>query len=243
MTTAVRDREISRLEALSDGVFAFAATLLVVSLDVPDSFEQMLANLRGFGAFALSFAVLILIWTVHAGFFRRYGLTDRTITFWNSVLLLVVLFYVYPLKFVTRGLLATVFGIGDLAAATIHWSQLGLLFALYGGGFLAIFLCYAFMYRHAWTQREALGLSPLEVHEAAMWSRHFLIMASFGAVSAALALAGIGLRIGMPGWIYALIGPAAWAHGRWSDNRKPSHQQAQTHGRTDAQEKHEGLER
>jgi uncharacterized membrane protein len=221
MTSIVhRGRDISRLEALSDGVFAFAATLLVVSLDVPDSFQAMVENLKGFGAFAVSFAVLILIWSVHNSYFRRYGLTDGWITLYNSVLLLVVLFYVYPLKFVTAGLLYGLFGIGS-ANAMINWRELELLFVLYGAGFIAIFLCVALMYRHAWQKRGPLGLTALESHEAAMWGRHFLIMALMGVVSVVMALLGIGLRVGAPGWIYAFIGPAAWIHGSWSDRRKP----------------------
>lgn len=222
MRSPIRNREISRLEALSDGVFAFAATLLVVSLDVPDSFEQMVENLKGFGAFAVSFGVLILIWTVHNNFFRRFDLTDRWITFYNSALLLVVLFYVYPLKFVTQGLLYGLFGVGPSHSALINWQQLALLFKLYGAGFIAIFLLFALMYRHALGRKDELGLTPTEAHEAGMWWRHHLIMALVGVVSVTMAALGIGLRVGAPGWIYAMIGPLAWAHGTWSDKRKPA---------------------
>jgi hypothetical protein len=31
-----------------------------------------------------------------------------------------------------------------------------------------------------------------------------------------LGLAGVGVRIGMPGWIYAALGPLCWIHGRRS---------------------------
>jgi len=215
-------RQPSRLEALSDGVFAFAATLLVVSLEVPDTFQELAHDLSGFGAFTLSFGALMLIWAVHNGFFRRYGLADGHTTLLNSALLLVVLFYVYPLKFVTRGLIQTLSGWGPGSPLVLTFEELGRLFALYSAGFIALFLCFALMYRHAWKIRDRLVLTPLEAHEAAMWWRHYLLFVLVGAISAVLALTGLGLAIGAPGWIYALIGPLAWWHGSWSDRRKPA---------------------
>jgi uncharacterized membrane protein len=64
-------REITRIEAFSDAVFAFAATLLVVSLEVAKTFPELVTDLKGFIAFGLAFSALVLIWTVHKGFFKR----------------------------------------------------------------------------------------------------------------------------------------------------------------------------
>ena len=71
-----RGGEISRLEGLSDAVFAFAVTLLVVSLEVPETFDELLHVLRGFFAFAVCFAILFWVWYDHYRFFRRYGLVS-----------------------------------------------------------------------------------------------------------------------------------------------------------------------
>ena len=71
-----RGGDISRLEGLSDAVFAFAVTLLVVSLEVPETFDELLHVLRGFFAFAVCFAILFWVWFDHYRFFRRYGLAD-----------------------------------------------------------------------------------------------------------------------------------------------------------------------
>lgn len=57
-----RGGEISRLEGLSDAVFAFAVTLLVVSLEVPETFNELLRVLRGFFAFAVCFSILFWVW-------------------------------------------------------------------------------------------------------------------------------------------------------------------------------------
>src|SRR5581483_1357732 len=94
--------ESARIEAFSDAIFGFAATLLVVSLEVPRDFAAMAASLRGFVAFGLSFATLAAIWTVHRGFFRRFPIGDGTTVVLNTVLMFLILFYVYPLKFLAR---------------------------------------------------------------------------------------------------------------------------------------------
>src|SRR5438445_8553145 len=95
-----RSHEISRIEGLSDAVFAFAVTLLVVSLEVPRTFSELMYAMRGFGAFAISFTLLFIVWYNQYKFFRRYGLQDNVTMVLNGILLFVVLFYVYPLKFV-----------------------------------------------------------------------------------------------------------------------------------------------
>src|SRR3954468_11492821 len=90
-----RGGEITRLEGFSDAVFAFAVTLLVVSLEVPKTFHELMEAMRGFAAFGICFALLADVWFNHYRFFRRYGLQNPWAVFLNCVLL----FYVYPLKF------------------------------------------------------------------------------------------------------------------------------------------------
>ncbi|MEY2501556.1 MAG: hypothetical protein QOI07_1890, partial [Verrucomicrobiota bacterium] len=82
-----RSHDISRLEAFSDAVFAFALTLLVVSLQVPKSYDELMNLMIGFPAFACCFGVLVWIWYEHNLFFRRYGLQDPYTVFLNGTLL------------------------------------------------------------------------------------------------------------------------------------------------------------
>ncbi len=69
----MRGLEVSRIEALSDAVFGFAITLLIVSLEVPRTFDALMEMMRGFIAFAICFAMLILVWYQY----RTYAVERR----------------------------------------------------------------------------------------------------------------------------------------------------------------------
>jgi hypothetical protein len=131
-----RGGEISRLEGLSDAVFAFAVTLLVVSLEVPETFDELLRVLRGFFAFAVCFSILFWVWYDHYRFFRRYGLADGVTTTLTGALLFIVLFYVYPMKFLFTMLFDQLFG--DTTVQAIQPRQAPLLMTVYGVGFIAL---------------------------------------------------------------------------------------------------------
>lgn len=193
-----RGAEITRLEGFSDAVFAFAVTLLVVSLEVPRTFHELMEAMRGFAAFGICFAVLADVWVNHYRFFRRYGLQTPWAIFLNCLLLFFVLFYVYPLKFL---FVAVLNGGGGIEA-----QQARTLFVIYGGGYAAVFLVLALLYLHAWRKREELALNQLE----RMKTRHSLIdhtaMVIVGLASAALALS-LPLRwVGLAGYSYFVIG-------------------------------------
>ena len=149
-----RRAETSRLEGFSDAVFAFALTLLVVSLQVPSSYDELVHTLRSFVAFAPSFAALIWIWYLHREFFRRYGLGDGPMVFLNAVLLFVVLVYVYPLKFLATLVLGSL--IDPTSVAPIETSQVNQLIAIYGLGYVAVFAIFFLMYSYALRQRHVL---------------------------------------------------------------------------------------
>jgi len=107
-----RGGDVSRVEAISDAVFALALTLLIVSLEIPRTFDELVQIFRLAPLFLVCFFLIIMIWYFHYLFHRRYGLEDFITIVLNSLLLFVVLMYVYPLKFLFSLLLSGMTGVG-----------------------------------------------------------------------------------------------------------------------------------
>jgi uncharacterized membrane protein len=207
-----RRHEISRLEAFSDAVFAFALTLLVVSLDVPTSYDELIALMAGFVPFAASFALLIWIWYEHNIFFRRYGLQDPVTIALNGVLLFVVLFYVYPLKFLFTA--AFSFAVPVLGTR-LHVSpaEIANLFAIYGAGFVVLFGMFALLYAHAYRRRDLLELTEIETFDLRAHRGGHLVSAGVGLLAVAVALFAPGPWPQFSGFVYFLMGPMHWIYG------------------------------
>jgi uncharacterized membrane protein len=151
----LRGLGFSRLDGFSDVVFGFALTLLVVSLEVPRDYQELHHLLLGFAPFAISFLLLMLVWFGHYQFFRRFGTHDAGTMWLNGVLLFVVLFYVYPLKF----LFLSALGQGSEVTSQGQMRELVL---LYAGGFATIYFLFATLYANGYRQRNKLQLTPME---------------------------------------------------------------------------------
>jgi uncharacterized membrane protein len=214
-----RRHEISRLEAFSDAVFAFALTLLVVSLDVPTSYDELIQLMAGFIPFGASFALLIWIWYEHNIFFRRYGLQDPVTTALNAVLLFVVLFYVYPLKFLFTAAFSFLL---PVVGTTLRVSpvELARLFAIYGAGFVVLFGMFALLYAHAYRRREALELTEMETFELRAQGGAHLVSAAVGVIAVAIALLAPQPWPQFSGFVYFLMGPAHWIYGVSAGRRR-----------------------
>jgi uncharacterized membrane protein len=215
-----RRHQISRLEAFSDAAFAFALTLLVVSLEVPRSYAELMRLVAGFFSFACCFALLVWIWHEHNMFFRRYGLQDSWTVFLNAGLLFVVLFYVYPLKFMFDSMFAQMVphAYPDLQRMTLQ--QLSRASAIYGLGFVVLFAMFALMYGHAYRKREELKLTALEIFDVKMFAGHHLVSVGVGVVVFLVAVFAPVRFAPLSPACFALMGPAHWAFGAISGNRR-----------------------
>ena len=198
-----RQHQITRLEAFSDAVFAFALTLLVVSLEVPKSFGELSDLMRGFVPFGLTFAMICWIWYQHNLFFRRYGLDDVWTVTLNCFLLFVVLFYVYPMKFLATALFGGLLHLRDAPDLREGGAQIML---LYSTGVVLIFGSFVLLHWHAWRRRIALGLSARELVTLRFARRAHVISMTLGIVSIAVVLIWPNAPA-IAGLLYALMGP------------------------------------
>ncbi|HEY5062889.1 MAG TPA: TMEM175 family protein [Gemmatimonadaceae bacterium] len=195
----VRGKDISRIEGLSDAVFGFAITLLVVSLEVPKTAGEVLHAMRGFFAFAITFSLLFMVWRTQFTYFRRYGLEDNVTVGLTAVLLFTVLFFVYPLKFIFSTVVNSALiraGFPDPTAVHhVQPSDLETLFVAYGLGWSAVFGVFAFLYLHGYKLRDQLQLSPVEEFDTieSIWG-------AAGAVAGGLLIAVMnGVELLLPG--------------------------------------------
>jgi len=222
-----RGVEVWRVEGFSDSVFAFAVTLLVVSLEVPRTFDELLAVMRGFFAFAICFALLLSVWHDHYKYFRRYGLRDTPTMWLNSVLLFLVLIYVYPLKFLFTLLTDQFLGFGDKTrvpgggtAEMIEPSQIPLLMMIYGAGFVAVQLVFVLFYWRAYSLRGALALDARELSVTREEAQSALLNVLVGIVSVGIATLGGEGTVSWAGWAYLLILPLQVINSRVMASRR-----------------------
>jgi hypothetical protein len=206
-----RGRDVSRVEAFSDAVFAFSLALLVVSTEVPGSVAEMMARMRSLPAFALSYTILVYLWYNHHVFFRRYGLQTPGVVALNGALLFVVLVYTYPLKALPALVIAATTGFGGEQVLTIRtMGEAKALMAIYSAGFGAVFLLLALMTGIALRRRESLELDAAEV----LTTRGALCahLLQVGIAILSLILLVVGTSIGSAGWIYMLMAPVLTAN-------------------------------
>jgi uncharacterized membrane protein len=119
-----------RLEAFSDGVFAIAATLLVLEFKVHSGHDlgrQLLHLWPSYLAYVTSFVTIGIIWMNHHHTCSLIGRVDRTFLFLNILLLMTVAFLPFPTSLVARHLR----GEGAEAAALAYGATFVLMSVLY----------------------------------------------------------------------------------------------------------------
>ena len=198
------DHDVTRIEAFSDAVFGFAITLLVVSLEVPASFDDLMRVMRGLPVFAITFAILLMMWQEHHRLFKNFPCDDGLTIWLNGALLFVVVSYIYPLKFLFAAIVGSTGGLRFGPGAPFERvDQIVTLMVVYGAGLATIFLIFAAFYWRA-ARRAADAESR---HEARVMIGHSFVFVGVAGLSMSLAAFG-GPRYGsLSGLTYCLIGP------------------------------------
>ncbi|HSS60457.1 MAG TPA: TMEM175 family protein [Candidatus Limnocylindrales bacterium] len=109
----------NRVEAFSDGIFAFAATLLILNLAVVETRPlgpELLRIWTSYVAYAISFITIGIIWANHHTVMHQIGHVDRFFLIANVVFLMFIAFIPFP----TRLLALNIEGDGAKAAALAY---------------------------------------------------------------------------------------------------------------------------
>jgi uncharacterized membrane protein len=207
-----RGASVTRLEAFVDAAFAFAVTLMVISLDhIPDTIPAMLEALKGVPAFAASFAQIMMFWLAHEAWSRRFGLDDDGSSRLSLVLVFLVLVYVYPLKILFGSFFAWISGgwLPPVAEIRTLFDLQGM-FVMYALAFATLSACLAALNWHALRARCVPALDDYERAktrgEIARWLYSILVAALSAGVALLVPGDSPGWLFGMPGMVYALMG-------------------------------------
>ena len=230
-----RGEEPGRLENFSDAVFALAITLLLISTSPPTNFEQIKRFVWEFIPFCMCIALIILIWHEHFIFFFRYGLRNGKILFLNTLFLVIVLFYVYPLKYLTKLILFPIayfvneINILEELKPVILGTNMAYLMIIYGIGATCVFAVLMFMYRYALKNATQLELNEIEKFDtrASMYSNFLMGMIPFVSVLTAFALRKY-VYVGMyAGFVYFLYFPVMYTFSYYSNKNKKKLQRSE----------------
>jgi uncharacterized membrane protein len=169
--------DINRVEAFSDGVFAFAIMVLVLALGVPEVGAPLgpaLVQLwSDYVAYAMSFIVIGAIWINHHAMFRHIVQADPWILILNLAQLLFVAFLPFPTAVLARAFSSGV----DQPVAT----------AFYGGSLAILGLFVALTWAYA-SRRHGLLDDRITPEKARMLRRRYLIGPVFYAAAAIIGL-------------------------------------------------------
>ena len=231
----VRGQQVTRLETFVDAAFAFSLTLLVIFFnDLPDTIAELREALRRVPTFAFCFVLLAAFWAAHNRWSRRFGLEDARSTVLSLAFVLVILVYVYPLRMVTSSglhLLTDGWVPSEMAGDPAQWLldvQTG--FMVYSVGFGLLAAIIGALNAHALRLGGALGLDERERYDTRTEIGMHRIMAGTATASFLLSMgvllwmsqdAPVNLVVGLPMWLYAVMGIPMVVYGQYRERHQP----------------------
>lgn len=214
-----RGESVTRIENLSDIIFALALAMLVSSSEPPVTVPALMSFLQSIIPVSASFAILLVIWHAHYTYFRRYGLADGKTIFLNAILIFLVLFLAYPLRFIFDALFAYILALmGNFERAQLlqlSGPESAQMMAIYATGYGLVFIVLHRMYAHALKKAALLGLSEKEkfLTQKTLWAQFSQIF-----LSAIVVVTSLYSPIGaMAGCLWFFNWPAALVINRVID--------------------------
>ena len=111
----------TRVEAVSDGIFAIAITLLVLTISEPEDYSHLASQLGerwpSLAAYVVSFAVIGIMWFNHHSIFGYLEAVDAGLFYLNLLLLMTIAFLPYPTGVLGQALQK---GEGERTAAIVY---------------------------------------------------------------------------------------------------------------------------
>ena len=225
----------TRLENLTDAIFGFAITLLVIASQVPKTYVELQASMYSFIGFIFCIMLLLGLWNNHNSFFLHYGLQDKITKTLNFLFLFVLLFYVYPLKYLFSYLGTSIYAriklstgdnsealqlvLEELNAANMNVSQWADLMIRFGLGLFFMYLFLFLMHLNALKKREELQLSSREVYITKTFIGAFAILVGITILSMFIVIVFGGQSAALSGFAYLLVPILLLTHRRYR-NRK-----------------------
>ena len=194
----LRGENMTRIETFVDAAFAFAFTMLVISIDeIPRSPSELFLLSRDIPAFIISAGIVGSIWLTHATWSRTFGLQDGVTILLSLGLVMLVLVFVYPIKLVIQAtvvyLSVTVLGTTILETAIFEnegWANGGVasLFTYFSLGFMVLSAIIILLYLNSLRHRQELVLSHYEIYFCKRAILGWIVVAVTAVLSCIIAL-------------------------------------------------------
>ena len=199
----LRGENMTRIETFVDAAFAFAFTMLVISIDeIPETVPELLALSQDIPAFLISATVIGFIWVAHTLWSRTFGLQDRITLYLSLGLVMLVLTFVYPIKLMVQ--LSISYLSGGFLQQNLQIMELNdvvNLMIYFGFGLMALSAILIALYQNSLRQREQLVLSEYEIAFCKLASLTWAVVAATALLSS-LAAPLLGEAIQFSGLVY-----------------------------------------
>lgn len=206
----MRGENMTRIETFVDAAFAFAFTMLVISIDeIPQSPPELFALSRDIPAFLFSATLIGSVWLAHATWSRTFGLQDKVTIYLSLGLVMLVLIFVYPIKLMVQATVIYLSGgyLGTDLFVNPGWedNSVANLFLYFSSGLVCLSLLILALYWNTLRYKKPLRLN---VGELQFCHRKIVAWAMVALVAAGSCLVSQLTReedIAMAGYIYATL--------------------------------------